>query len=57
MTSYAIVVVFVPPGVICCADCEFGVRLSSKCVEIGSLGSKNTQRKNDYFNEKLFFEF
>ena len=57
MTSYAIVVVFVPPGVICCADWEFGVRLSSKCVEIGSLGSKNTQRKNDYFNEKLFFEF
>ena len=57
MTSYAIFVVFVPPGVIFCADCEFGVRLSSKCVEIGSLGSKNTQKKMTILTKNDFLNF
>ena len=42
MTSYVIFRVFVPPEVIWYADFEFGIRLirlSFKCVDIGSSGS------------------
>ena len=37
MTSYVIFRVFVPPGVIGCADFEFGIRFPFICVEIGSV--------------------
>ena len=39
MTSYAIFRVFVPTGVIWCADFEFGIRLPFPCVEMGTLES------------------
>ena len=39
MTSYITFRGFVPPGVICCAYFEFGIRLPFICVEMGSLVS------------------
>ena len=46
-----------PPGVIWCADFEFGIRSPFICVEIGSFDAYNTQKKNDNFYEKYFLNF
>ena len=42
------------PGVIWCADFEFGIRLPFISVEIRSLEPYNTQKKNANFYEKIF---
>ena len=43
------------PGIIWCADFEFGIHLSFICVEIGSSGSYNTPRKNYIFKISCFW--
>ena len=40
---------FVPPGVIWCADFEFGIRLPFICVEVEYLEPSNTQKKMSIF--------
>ena len=55
MTSYVIFRVFVSPGVIWCADFEFGIRLPFICVEMGSLGSRGHPKKITIFTKKNIF--